>query len=77
MDRQNGLLSPIVTGSDMAMMTIGNKVARGADLLSSERLTAISVGAHDARMANMHDMTTPKPEPLPEIAKGAIANHMG
>ncbi len=34
MDKQNGLLSPIVTGSDMAMMTIGNKVAKGADLLS-------------------------------------------
>ncbi len=71
------LTVPTVTGSDMAMMNIGNKVARGMDLLWSERLTAITVGVHDARMANMPDLTSPPDNPLPEIAKGAIANHRG
>ncbi len=71
------LTVPTVTGSDMAMMNIGNKVARGADLLWSERLTAITVGVHDARMANMPDLSAPPADPLPEIAKGAIANHKG
>lgn len=71
------LTVPTVTGNDMAMMNIGNKVARGTDLLWSERLTAISVGVHDQRMANMPDLTSPPDNPLPEIAKGAIANHRG
>ena len=61
----------------MAMMNIGNKVARGADLLWSEWLTAISVGVHDASMANMPDLSSMPDNSLPEIANGGDRQPQG
>ncbi|MBQ9405969.1 MAG: hypothetical protein IJU37_04410 [Desulfovibrio sp.] len=74
-----GLISPTVTGTDMVMLNLNNKLDRGVTLNSAERLIPITVGAHDANYAFGPDMahfTVSTPE-LPEIAKGALANYSG
>ena len=74
-----GLLSEVVTGTDMVMRSLGNKLSRGLTLNSGETLIPITVGAHAANYAYGPDMahfTVSKPD-LPEIAKGALANYMG
>ena len=70
-----GLLSPVVTGTDMVMRNLNNKLSRGLTLNSSEALIPITVGAHMANYAFGTDMahfTVAKPG-IPEIVKGALA----
>ncbi|MBO4301322.1 MAG: hypothetical protein J5861_06945 [Desulfovibrio sp.] len=72
-----GLISPTVTGTDMVMINLNNKIGRGMTLNSCETLIPITVGAHAANYAFGPDMahfTVPTPD-LPEIAKGALANY--
>jgi len=74
-----GLLSRVVTGTDMVMQNLNNKLSRGLTLNTGESLIPITVGAHMANYAFGADMahfTVSKPD-LPEIAKGALANYAG
>lgn len=72
-----GLTVHTVAGTDLVMQNIGNKLARGSELTNIEHLIPISVAAHDANTRLMPDLTQPVHQELPEVAKGAIANHMG
>ncbi len=72
-----GLLSPVVTGTDMVMRNLNNKLSRGLTLNTGEALIPITVGAHMANYAFGPDMahfTVSKPD-IPEMAKGALANY--
>ncbi len=71
------LSSPTVSGTDMVMLNLNNKISRGLTLNSGETLIPITVGAHAANYAFGPDMahfTVAAPD-LPEIAKGALANY--
>ncbi len=72
------LTSPTVTGVDMVMQNLGNKLSRGMELTSGEQLIPITVGAHNANYAFGPDMRhfTLSSRPLPEIAQGALADYM-
>ena len=74
---QMGLSAPAVTGTDLAMMDIANKAARGMQLNTSDQLIPTTVGAHNANYAFGPDpahFTISKPD-MQEIAKGALANY--
>ena len=78
-DSSFGLLSPVVTGTDMVMQNLSNKLSRGLTLNTGESLIPITVGAHAANYAFGSDMahfTVTRPD-MPEIAKGALANYSG
>lgn len=72
-----GLTTPNVSGTDMVMLNLNQKLSRGLTLNSSEALIPIGVGAHNANYAFGPDMahfTVSQPD-LPEIAKGALASY--
>lgn len=54
-----GHLSKVVTGTDMVMRSLGNKLSRGLTLNSGETLIPITVGAHAANYAYGPDMAPP------------------